>query len=302
MNAGIACLAATALCGLALTASGRGQSAAGLVSLHVAVDGVVSGSLTKDDFAVAIDGRPVTIAGVTPPPSPLTIVLLLDKTSSMETYGGIDDEIAKSLVPALQPGDRVRVGGIAGRLALAPAFSANPRDIVSAARTVLSFRREERFGPSPIWDAMDRALAVLEPENGLRALILVTDGRGTGNHISLIAAGDRAVSSGIVVDVLSEALPVILRQSETTAARIRPGVALQEIARATGGLIAPADPTPMSELPPAGPTLAGFIADLHGMYTLAVPAEGAPGSVHRVDVRMKRAGLTARSRRAYRTR
>ena len=102
--------------------------------------------------------------------------------------------------------------------------------------------------------------------------------------------------------MLSEALPVIIRQSETTAARIRPGIALQEIARATGGLILPADPTPTSELPLAGPSLARLIADLHGMYTLAVPADGAAGSVHRVEVKMKRAGLTARARRAYRTR
>jgi len=302
VNAGIVGLVAGAVCCLALTSGGLAPSAAGMVSLHVAVDGDSSGSLTADDFEVAIDGRPAAIASLTAPPSPLTLVVLLDKTGSMETYGNVDDEIGKSVVSVLRSGDRMRVGGFASRVALAPAFSANPRDIIAAGRAALSFRREERYGPSPIWDAIDRALSVLEPENGLRALILVTDGRGTGNHTSLVAAADRAVSSGVVVHVLSEALPVILRQSESTAARIRPGVALQEIARATGGTILPADPAPTTELPPAGLSLARFMADLHGMYTLAIPAEGAPGSVHRVDVKMKRPGLTARARRAYRTR
>ena len=288
-------------CSVALT-PGAAPRGADLVSLHVAVDGAASGTLTRDDFEVAIDGRPVAIASVTPPPTPFTLVVLLDKTSSMDTYGDIDDDVDKSLVSVLGPGDRARIGGIASRFALAPTFSANPRDIMAAGRQALSFRREERYGPSPIWDALDRAVAELEPESGLRSVILVTDGRATGNRISLVAAGDRAVLSGVVVQVLSEALPVIIRQSETTAARIRPGLSLQEIARSTGGMILPADPAPTTELPPAGLSLARFIADLHGMYTLAVPSEGAPGSVHRVAVRIKRDGLTARSRRAYRTR
>jgi len=37
-------------------------------------------------------------------------------------------------------------------------------------------------------------------------------------------------------------------------------------------------------LPPAGSTLVRFVNDLRGMYTIAVPAEGPPGSVHRVDL------------------
>ena len=182
MRVGIAQGVAAAIGCIGLTTSAPAPRAADLVPLHVAVDGAAGATLTRDDFEVAIDGRPVTIANVTPPPSPLTIVLLLDTTNSMETYGRIDDEIGQTVVPALGPGDRIRVGGIAREPTLAPAFSSNPRDILAASRAVLSFRREDRYGPSPIWDAMDRALDVLEPESGLRALILVSDGRGTGNR------------------------------------------------------------------------------------------------------------------------
>jgi hypothetical protein len=298
----LSCLAIAA-CWLTPSTAPSGEN--DRVSIHVAVGGSNAGSegaLSKDDFELSIDGRPATIASVTPPPAPLTIVLLLDRTISMETYGDMDDEVGKSFVPALRPGDRARVGGIANRLALAPAFSASPSDIIAAGRRALSFRKEERTGPSPIWDALDRAIEVLEAENGLRAILLVSDGRATGNRTSASAVGDRAISSGIVVDVLSGALPMILRQNETTAARVRPGLALQGIALATGGLIVPADPTPSTQLPPAGPSLAGFVSDLRGMYTIEVAAAGLPGSVHRIEVKIKRAGLTARTRLAYRTR
>ena len=292
-----------AACWLTLATARSGEN--DRVSIHVAVGGGDDGSrgaLSKDDFELSIDGRPTTIASLTPPPTPLTIILLLDRTISMETYGDIEDEVVDGFVPALRLFDRARIGGIANRLALAPAFSSSPRDIIAAARRALSFRKEDRTGPSPVWDALDRAIEVLEAENGLRAILLVSDGRATGNRSSASAVGDRAVSSGIVVDVLSEALPMILRQNETTAARVRPGLALQGIAQATGGLIVPADPTPSTQLPPAGPSLAGFVSDLRGMYTIEVAAAGPPGSVHRIDVKIKRAGLTARTRLAYRTR
>jgi Ca-activated chloride channel family protein len=272
-----------------------------LVSIHVAVDGAATGTLTKDDFDVTIDGRASAIEAFTPPPQPVTVVLLLDKSASMETYGAIDDEIGRSFAPALRPGDRARVGGIAGKLVLAPAFSSNPRDVIASGRAAVSFRREERFGPSPLWDAVDRAAAVLETEPGLRAIVLVTDGRSTGNSTSIASAGDRAVLAGIVVNVLSESLPEIIRQNETTAARIRPGLPLERLAAATGGLVVPRDPTPTTQLPEPGPVLAKFVGDLHAMYTLGVAPAGPAGSLHRVEVKVKRPGLTARARSAYRT-
>jgi VWFA-related protein len=277
-------------------------SSGALESIHVAVVGDAAGVLTKDDFEVLIDGKPAAIEAFTAPPQPLTIVLLLDKTASMETYGDMDAEIGKSFVPALRSADRARIGGVANRLVLAPAFSSNPRDIIAAGRAAVSFRREERFGPSPLWDAIDHAAALLAPEPGLRAIILVTDGRSTGNNVSILTAADRAVYAGVVVNVLSESLPMIIRQTETIAARIRPGLPLEQIARATGGAIVPQDPTPTTQLPEAFAVLKKFVEDLRAMYTLAVAPTGPAGSVHRIEVRMKRPNLTARARGAYRTR
>ena len=153
----------------------------------------------------------------------------------------IDDEIGKSFAPALQTGDRARVGGLANRLVLAPAFSSNPKDVVSAGRAAVSFRKEDKFGASPIWDALDQAVEQLEPEKGVRAIILVTDGRATGNMKGIVPVADRAVFAGVVVHVLSESRPMIIRQSPTMAARIRPNLPLEQVARVTGGTIVPED-------------------------------------------------------------
>jgi VWFA-related protein len=275
---------------------------ADVVSIHVGVEGEAASALTKDDFEVSIDGKPTAIEAFTPPPQTLTIVLLLDRTASMETYGGIEEEIEKSFAPALRPADRARVGGIANRLVLAPAFSSNPREVSSAGRKAVSFRRQDRYGPTPLWDAVEQTAAVLEAEPGLRAIILVTDGRSSGNKVSFLTAADRAVSAGVVVNVLSESLPMILRQSETTAARVRPGLPLEQIAVATGGSIVPRDPTPTTPLPAPGPVLQKFVEDLRAMYTVGIAPIGPPGGLHRIEVRIKRPNLTARARSAYRTR
>ena len=289
-----------AVCWLATSSAWHQTPPADLVPIHVSVTG--GGDLTKDDFEVSVDGKPVPIVSFAPPPTTATIVLLLDKSASMAVYGDIDEEIGKSFAPALKAGDRARVGGLANKLVLAPAFSADVREVVSAGRKAVSFRKEDKFGASPIWDAIDQTVEQLESENGLRAIILVTDGKATGNMKSLLTVADRAAFAGVVVDVLSESRPMIIRQSETMAARIRPGLPLELIARVTGGTIVPEDPGPNMELPVPGPIIKKFVDDLHGMYTLGIAPSGPSGSLHRIGVRMTRQGLTARARSAYRTR
>ena len=288
---------------LMITSARQEPSRQDLVLIHVAVSGNESGTpLTSDAFEVVVDGNPVPLIYLRPPPTPLSIVLLLDKSASMAMYGDIDEEIGKSLAPALNAGDRARVGGLANKLVLAPAFSSDMREVVSAGRKAVSFRKEDKFGASPIWDAMDQTVEQLEAENGLRAIILVTDGKATGNMKSLLTVADRAVFAGVVVDVLSESRPMIIRQSETMAARIRPSLPLELITRVTGGTIVPEDPEPNMELPAPGPIIKKFVDDLHAMYTLGIAPSGPSGSLHRIGIRMTRQGLTARARSAYRTR
>jgi VWFA-related protein len=283
---------------------GRAQGARdGLVPIHVAVADAAGTSvtgLTKDDFAVLVDDAPKEIVTFAAPPSPISVVLLLDVTSSMAVYTDMRDEIARTFVPTLLPVDRARVGGIANRLELAPQFSSDARAIVSAGRAATSFDKGERNGPSPIWDALDGTFAALDEERGVRGIILVTDGRSTGNHVSATAVLQRAVAEGIVMYVLTEARPIVIRQNATSFARVRSGLLLQELARRTGGLCVPEEPAPGAQLPTPGPILSRFVQDLRGMYTLAVSPDGASGSAHRVQITVKRPGLTARARGVYR--
>jgi VWFA-related protein len=294
--AGIGCAAA-----LAIAPAKRSQP---LAMIDVAVTdgrGNVDG-LNAGDFQVFVDGRPTLVESFAAPPVPLSVALLLDVSGSMAVYVDLEDEISRSFAPALQPGDRALVGGIANRVQLAPRFTAVGRELISDGRKAVRFDRDDRFGPSPLWDALDATVAALEREAGRRGIILVTDGRATGNRIGSQAAILRAVQSGIVVHVLAEARALIIRQGEGSFARVRPGLALQEVAQQTGGSCLPQDPGPSTEMPEPGPVIAQMVRDLRGMYTLGVSQDGPAGSVHRIEVRVKRSELSVRARRFYRTR
>jgi hypothetical protein len=126
-------------------------------------------------------------------------------------------------------------------------------------------------------------------------VLLVTDGRGTGNRLGAEEASARAVLAGVTVNVLGADFDMTIRQDATTGVRVRPGIALQFIANTTGGLYLQdnaAAPTP-------GPLLERLLADLHGRYTIGFTAPVPDGKPHQVNISVKSTGLTPRARRSY---
>jgi Ca-activated chloride channel homolog len=112
--------------------------------------------------------------------------------------------LQEGLFPRLQAGDRLRLGTISRQLRLSPTFTGNRAELIAAARDVLKVPDADRYGPSPIWDAVDGAVTLLEGEAGRRAIVLVTDGMPTGNRIGLRQVERRAALSGIPVYVLGQ--------------------------------------------------------------------------------------------------
>ena len=144
-------------------------------------------------------------------------------------------------------------------------------------------------------------MRALEPARGRRGILLVTDGRATGNKVPSLAAIQAAIAVGVVVQVLSETRTIFLRQDKDSYAQVRVGLMLEELTRLSGGMILPEDSKSI-QLPEPGPLIARLVNDLRQMYTIVIAAEGPAGSGHRVEVTVKRPGLSVRARSAYRTR
>jgi hypothetical protein len=183
---------------------------------------------------------------------PLTLCIVVDVTASMGLVlqfgfdrAAADDHITSTmagLTDLLEPGDRVRFGRIARTIAFGPGFV--PRKGAGGAVRVLTVPAADRYGPSPVWDAIDQAVELLDGESGRRAVIAWTDGRASGNRLSRFDVARRARAAGIPVHVVAPPTERLIRQTGETAARIRPAVYLEWLAGATGGQLREAIPEP----------------------------------------------------------
>jgi len=178
------------------------------------------------------------------------------------------------------------------------------------------------LGASPAWDAVDAAVTLLESQAPsartgagastrsvqfqARAVILVTDGRSSGNLHSLDEVILHAAAADVPVSVVVETREHIIRLTDTTSARLRPGVLLQAMAEMTGGGCAdvfgpevgrPQRPDEIRRW--LGQVLAQLVADLHNSYTLEFASPAPDRQLHRLEVRVRKPGLKVRARQAY---
>ena len=229
---------------------------------------------------------------------PLSLVVLVDVSISMESRvkrSAIREEVERRLPLLLAPHDRVQAGAFARQISISPPFAGNSKAFLTAVRKTLDPRDEETLGPSRLWDALDEAIKALAQSEGRRAVLLVTDGQATGNRDGPQEVAPRAVAAGVAVSVVGLDWERTIRQDAETGVRVRPGVALEWIAGATGGRylrdrLIPAEP---------GPVLERLLADLHERYTLGFTPPVADGKMHDLEVRVRKSGVRLRARRSY---
>ena len=295
-------VALTALIGGALASATPAARQAPLVLIDVGVedpDGRTIAGLTRDDFEIVSDDavRPLEFFAAGKE-QPLSLVVLVDVSLSMESRvkrSAIREELERRLPLLLAPHDRVQAGAFARQISISPPFAGNSKAFLTAVRKTLDPRDEETLGPSRLWDALDEAIKALARSEGRRAVLLVTDGQATGNRDGPQEVAPRAVAAGVAVSVVGLDWERTIRQDAETGVRVRPGVALEWIAGATGGRylrdqLIPAEP---------GPVLERLLADLHERYTLGFTPPVADGKMHDLDVRVRKSGVKLRARRSY---
>lgn len=308
------CVAAASI-GSVLAQSRTPAPPRGQVLVHVlvtAADGTepISG-LDRGDFEALSDGRPVRIQSFTEGPHALTGVVLLDASASVPATingpsGFFPAAIEDSFVGALTPRDRMRIGSFARRLTLSPEFTVARLPLVDAARRAVALPDEDRYGPSPLWDAIDAALAALEPEPGRKAIFVVTDGKSTGNTRGLEPVMRRAMLSDTAICIVGEGPTTVFRQTKAPD-RASPEIRLAEIANRTGclyvadGLANLGFGRPVNApLFKTGQLLADLLESARMTYALGFAPPADDGADHALEVRVKLRRMHARARRVYR--
>ena len=241
--------------------------------------------LTREDFEILDENKPQAIDVFVNETSPITVVVMLDTSASMTGSLKFLSLAAEQFLLRLLPEDRGRVGAFNDKIQFASEFTSD-RDALVASLRDLDFGN-----PTRLYDAIAASLDELRGLEGRRVVLVFTDGDDTGSR-----AGYRDVLNGARADEVM--IYAIGLQSDyfngVSRVRSRPDRNLRRLADETGGGYFELEQT--ADL---APTFTRVAQELHSQYVLGFTPETLDGKVHRLEVRVRRRGMTARARRSY---
>jgi len=252
-------------------------------TLGVRVDVLVSKSnrhvsgLTAADFELRDNGVLQQVDVIDPNDVPLNAVLALDVSAS--TAGQrLSDLITASqtLLDGLRPADRAALTTFNHAVTPRVPLTGNLATIKAALSAI------NPSGETAVMDGLYAALMTTQAEAGRSLVILCSDGRDTASWLDPDEVLESAKRSNAVIYAVA-------------AGRARGWEALKSLTDATGGHTIEIE---------SSKDLAGefrkILEDFRSRYILTfVPRGVTDGGVHRLDVRVRREGLTVRARPGY---
>jgi Ca-activated chloride channel family protein len=252
-----------------------------------AVDG--SGRLVADleqtDFEILDNGKPVTMTAFSNEPQPFTAVVMLDTSASMTEHLKLLNQAAEQFLLRLLPVDRAQVGAFNDKLQLSGEFS-NDRDELIAALDDLQVGNSTR-----LWDGLAFSIDALKGVDGRKVVLLFTDGDDTASKVRFGDVQARARDEEVMVYGIGLSVDYF---NGARQVRSRPDRNLRRIAEETGG-----GSFEMEKSAELAPTFTRVAQELRSQYLLAFAPETLDGKVHKLEVRVKRPGVTVRARRSY---
>jgi VWFA-related protein len=279
----------------------RFRSAADAVRVDVLVlDGrrPVSG-LTAAAFELRDSGVAQQIDDVQSVEVPISMILALDTSSSMQPGLRRLQEAARGAVAALRPDDRAAALTFSDVVGAPTPWGASHEPVLEAIDEL------KADGSSNLVDAAFSAILQRDPEPGRRNLaILFTDGSDTSSWLPDDAAIDLAAQSEVVIYcvAIDQQQPQVkqalqYRSGVRLASRqpvIRSWNFLKELATRSGGESLSTDFGSLQK------TFRQIVDDFRNRYVLAYTPRGVPETGwHPLEVRVKEKGYKITARRGY---
>jgi Ca-activated chloride channel family protein len=242
-------------------------------------------NLERSEFTILDNGRPQEITFFQNEVTPFTVVVMMDYSASMTANLDLLEAAAEQFLLRMLPEDKGQVGAFSDKIQFSGTFT-NDRDDLIGALDDLQFGN-----PTRLWDAVDASMEQLQDVDGRKVVLVFTDGDDTASRKGMGDVLDRAREQEVMVYVIG-------LQSEffngQRMVRSRPDRSLRRLAEETGGGYFELQKT--AEL---APTFTRVAQELHSQYTLGFTPAAFDNREHRLEVRMKGAGQTARARRSY---
>ena len=194
---------------LLLTIALRGQQAPTFTGANrtVAVFATVTDAsgrlvpdLTRDQFQIDDNGARQELTLFGNDIQPITVVMLLDRSTSMRRNFELVEKAAEEFVNVMLPADKARIGSFSDRIQVDPRdFTSDHDELLKILRTELQFE-----GPTPLWNAVNVGITALLHQQGRRVILVFTDGMDSpmnfsNNNSSLKDVMKRAEEENVMV-------------------------------------------------------------------------------------------------------
>jgi len=242
--------------------------------------------LTQDEFQVFDNEKPQPIVYFDNSLHPINVVVMLDTSGSMTLSIELLKQAAEQFMIRLLPEDKARVGAFNDKIQINARWS-NDRD-----QLVTDIKDLDYGNGTRLWDAVGIALDELKGIDGRRVILVFTDGDDTeSKKMNLGRVIDRARTDEVMIYAIGLESRYFNGQTQV---RTKPDSGLRKIADETGGGYF--ELTKASEL---APTFTKVAQELHSQYVIGFTPTQLDNRVHKLAVRMKQPGMTARARRSY---
>ena len=242
--------------------------------------------LVEDDFEVYDNGKLQTLTSFDNKPQPISVVVMLDTSGSMTLALDLVKAAAEQFLIRMLPEDQGMVGAFNDKIEFHPEGFTNIRDDLVHALKDLDFGY-----PTRLWDAVNMSMQQLKGIPGRKVVLVFTDGDDNSSKIGVGEVTDR----GRVEDVMVYSVG-LENEYFDGARRVRssPDRGLKRLSEETGGgffLLKKTD-----ELTT---TFTRVAQELHSQYVLGFAPQVLDGKIHKLEVRVKKPGMTARARKSY---
>jgi Ca-activated chloride channel family protein len=243
--------------------------------------------LAEGDFEIYDNGKLQRLTQFDNSALPISVVVMLDTSGSMTLALDQVKQGAEQFLLRLLPDDRGMVGAFNDKIQFKP-----EEGFIGSRDRLIAQLKELDFGyPTRLWDAVYQSLAALKPREGRKVVLVFTDGEDTASKMSRSEPLERAREEDVMIYAVG--LENIFFNG---AQRVmsRPDRGLKGLAEETGGgffLLKKTD-----EL---GATFTRVAQEIHSQYLLGFSPSLLDGKVHKLEVRVKKPGMTARARKTY---
>jgi Ca-activated chloride channel homolog len=247
--------------------------------------------LAKEDFEILDNNKPQTVTLFGNELQFIKVVVMLDESGSMVNNIERVKEGAEQFLLRLLPDDRARIGSFEDKMIVSPEFTSDRSELISFLKDKLQYGNGTR-----LWDAVDYSMTALSPLDGRRVVLVFTDGGddpGPGKHVSYGTVLKRAQAEGYMVYAIGFHSRCRCgangRMVETD-----PDPSLKKIAAESGGGY-----FELKEGADLASTFTRVAEELHTQYVIGFTPEVMDGKLHTLQVRVKRPGMSARTRKSY---